>query len=342
MKIWKKTRQYCFDDFNEFYKEFGVKFKRLYFESEVEEIGKKIVERILKKGIAKESEGAVIINLEKYELGIYVLITKEGNALYSTKDLGLAELKQKEFKFDKSIHITGAEQTMYFKQLFKTFELIKSPIAKKSLHIPYALVMLPEGKMSSRAGTMVLFDELREKLLSTAEKVIKEKHKRLQKKEIVKRAKQIAFAALKFSMINRENNKELIFDWARALDFEGETGPYIQYAHARICSILRKHNKKVDNKINFNILKEKEEIEIIKKLSVFPEIVEKAGNSFKPSMVSNYIYSVAKSFNEFYHRHNILKEKEELKKARLLMVYCVKQVIENGLRLMGIEAPERM
>jgi arginyl-tRNA synthetase len=143
------------DDFEDFYKEFGVKFDRLYFESEAEDIGKNIVLDMMKNGLAEKDEGAIIIKLEEYGLGVFVLLTKDNNALYSTKDLGLAELKSKEFKFDKSIHITGAEQKLHFEQLFKTFEIIKSPLANKSLHIPYGLVTLPEGKISSRLGTPI-------------------------------------------------------------------------------------------------------------------------------------------------------------------------------------------
>ncbi len=341
VKIWKKTRQYCLNDFNDFYKEFGVRFDKLYFESEVEEPGKKIAKDMLKKGIAKESEGAIIVNLKRYNLGIYVLLTKEGNALYHAKDLGLAKIKQKDFKFDKCIHVTGAEQTHYFKQLFKTFELIGSKMAAKSLHIPYGLVMLPEGKMSSRAGTMVLFDELKEKIFKAAEKATKEKHKGLSEKELKERTKKIAYGALKFSMINRENNKELLFDWKRALDFEGETGPYVQYTYARISSILRKYNKKVSNKINFSLFNEYEK-QIIRKLNDYPDIIKKAAESFKPNFLCNYLISLCSIFNEYYHKYPVLKADEDVKKARLLLIYCIKRVIANGLYLLGIEAPERM
>ncbi|MEE9525790.1 MAG: arginine--tRNA ligase [Candidatus Woesearchaeota archaeon] len=340
MEVWQKTRKYCLDDFNDFYKEFGIKFNKFYFESEAEGVGIEIVNKMLEKGSAKEDDGAIIIDLD--DLGIYVLLTQDGNALYSTKDLGLAQLKQDEFKFDKSIHVTGAEQILHFKQLFKTLEILKSPMAKKSMHIPYGLVVLPEGKMSSREGTMVLFDELREKLITEAEKGIKSRHKDLTKKEIDKRKMQIAYSALKFSMINRENNKDIVFDWEKALDFEGETGPYIQYAHARISSILKKYGKAVQQKIKSAALDTDEDAKLILLLTKFPEKVEESAKSYKPHLVARYLLDLAQAFNEFYHACPILQSDEDTKLARLNLILAVQQVLKNGLNLLGIEAPEAM
>ncbi len=341
MKTWEKTKKYCIDDFNKFYKEFDVNFDRFYFESEAEEPGKKIVQDMLKKGLAEENEGAVIINLEKYDMGVYVLLTKDGNALYSTKDLGLAKLKEKEFKFDKSIHITGSEQILHFKQLFKTLGIIGSPMSKRSMHIPYGLVMLPEGKMSSRAGTIVLFDELKEKLFNAAEKAIKERHKGLSSKEVDKRTRQIAYAALKFSMINRENNKDIVFDWERALEFEGETGPYIQYVHARICSIIKKTGE-FNGKFDSKLLKTSHEEKLISLLFDFPSVVSQAASSYKPHLVARYLIDLSQAFNEFYLYCPISKANESLKQARLGLVTALKEVVKTGLELLGIEAPEEM
>jgi len=342
MQVWKKTRQWCLDDFDDFYKEFDVKFDRLYFESEVEEPGKEIIAKMLKKGLAEESEGAIIINLEKYDLGVYVLLTGDGNALYSTKDLGLAQIKQKEYTFDKSIHVTGAEQKLHFQQLFKTLEIIGSPMAKKSLHIPYGLVLLPEGKMSSRTGTIILFEELQEKLFSAAKKAIQERHKDLSKKEIEDRTKKIAYGALKFSMINRENNRDVVFDWDKALSFEGETGPYIQYTYARINSILKKHKGKVDDKADVFLLHEKEELDLIMLVSQFEDIVQTAAEQHKIHLLGRYLLDVSQAFNNFYHAYPVLKAEKDLKQARLVLITCVQQVLQNGLYLLGIDTLEQM
>ncbi len=340
-KVWKKTRQYCLDDFEGFYKEFGVKFDRLYFESQAEEPGKKVVKGMLKKGIAEISEGAVIIDLKEDNLGVFVLLTRDGNALYSTKDLGLAELKQKEFEFDKSIHITGAEQVLHFQQLFKTFEKNNSPMAKKSIHIAYGLVMLPEGKMSSREGTMILYDELKERLFLTAKKAIKQRHPKLSQKELDERTRKIAYAALKFSMVNRENNKDFVFDWDKALAFEGETGPYLQYTYARINSILRKYGKSL-GRYDASLLKEPQEQEIVKMLSNFENTIEKASKNLKAIILARYLIDLAQLFNNFYHSVAVLKAEEESKKARLALITAVKEVLNKGLYILGIEVLEKM
>jgi len=339
-ELWKKTRKYCLDDFNNFYKTFGVKFNRLYFESQVEKKGVEIAKQLLKKGIAKESEGALIVDLNKYNLGVYVILTSDGHAVYHTKDLALAELKLKEYKIDKSIHVVGKEQETYFNQLCKTFELTKSKLANKSMHLVYALVMLPEGKMSSREGNVILYEDLIQNMLKIAEKEIKSRHKKISRKELEKRKQQIAFAALKFSMLNRENNKQIIFDWNKALKFEGETGPYIQYAHARINSILKK--SKIKSKTDFNLLKTPEEINLIKLLRSFPEVIEEASKHYKTSLVANYSLKLAQSFSEFYEKNQVIKAEENIRNARLNLIKAVKQVLRNSLFLLGIEAPDEM
>ena len=340
--VWKKTRQWCLDDFNVFYKDFGVKFDRLYFESETEKPGKEVMLSLVKEKIAQESAGAIIMDLKKYELGVYVGITQQGHGTYNAKDLGLALLKQKEFAFDKSVHVVGSEQELYFKQLFKTFELLKSPLAGKSHHVSYGLVMLPEGKMSSREGTMVLFDNLFVELMRLSEKEIVKRHKGLSKKEIETRARMIVFGALKYSMISRENSSVLVFDWEKALDFEGDTGPYIQYAHARCASILRKANTTINQKVRYETLDTPYERKIIAHLAQFEETVRHAALHYKPYLLAKYCLDLAQYFNEFYHHCPVISELTEVMNARLLLVQSVKQVLENGLKLLGIAAPEVM
>lgn len=339
--LWKKTKKWCLDDFSDLYKDFGVKFDRLYFESEASPVGIKVFQKLLKKKIAKKSEGAIIVDLKKFGLDVYVGITSQGNPTYQVKDLGLAELKQKDFKFDKSVHVVGAEQKLYFKQVFKTFELMKSPLAGKSTHISYGLVMLPEGKMSSREGTMVLYHDLFNKLIELSKKEIKKRHKKLSKEETEKRAKIISFGALKFSMISKDNNRDVVFDWDQALSFEGETGPYVQYAHARACSVLKKAKKPTGN-VNSGFLKETQEKTIVNLLSKFPETIKDAAENYRPHTICRYLIELAQSFNEFYHQCPVISEDKELMKARLSLVEAVKVVLAEGLGLLGIKSPEEM
>ena len=346
--IWQKTRKWCIDDFDDFYKQFGVKYDRFYFESEADTVGKEIVADLLKQGIAEESEGAIIVDLKKFGLSVYVAITGQGEPTYQGKELGLAAIKQKEFKFDKSLHVVGSEQNLFFQQVFKTYELMKSPMAGISTHISYGLVMLPEGKMSSREGTMILYDNLYNELFRLSKEEIVKRHKHLSKKEVEDRAQMITFGALKYSMIARENHKNLVFDWEKALDFEGDTGPYIQYAHARCASILRKAKEektveqKINTKVHFESLSTEYEKKVILHLSKFTEIVFVAAEQYKPYLVAKYCLDLAQHFNEFYHNCPVISDLTEVMHARLLLVVCVKQVLENGLGLLGIKAPEEM
>ncbi len=341
-KLWQKTRKWCLEDFEYFYDQFGVKYDHLYFESDAAPQGKKVFEKILKKGVATESDGAIIVDLKKYGLDVYVGITSQGNPTYQGKEAGLAELKQADFTFDKSIHVVGSEQELFFKQVFKTYELMKSPLAGRSHHVSYGLVNLPEGKMSSRLGTMILYHNLYEELMKLSVNEIKKRHKTLSAQEIKKRARMIVFGALKYSMIARENHKTLTFDWNKALDFEGDTGPYIQYAHARCASILRKADMNVTTKVHYESLSTAHERKVLLHLSKFSEIVHTAAEQYKPYLIAKYLLDLAQHFNEFYHNCPVITDASEVMHARLLLVRSVKQVLHNGLALLGIEAPDKM
>ncbi|RMF05274.1 arginine--tRNA ligase [Candidatus Woesearchaeota archaeon] len=341
-KVWEKTRQWCLDDFEEIYRDFGVRYDRFYFESEVEKSAREIARKLLRMGIAKESDGALIVDLEEHGLGVYVLLRSDGMPLYHTKDLALAELKAKEYPdIDMSVHVVGKEQELYFKQIFKTFELYGNPLAGKSYHMIYELVMLPEGKMSSREGTLVLYDDLKEKLLEFAEREVRKRHEDWSDDEVKKTAKSIAFAALKFSMLNRDNTKTLIFDWEKAMDFEGETGPYLQYTVTRIKSILRK-SREEKAPADLSVLSEPEERGLILHLARFPETVEESASHYKPLLIAKYLVELAQMFNEFYHKHPVLKAEEEVRRARLALLDSIRQVMENGLYLLGIDVLEKM
>ncbi|NOZ80093.1 MAG: arginine--tRNA ligase [DPANN group archaeon] len=342
VSVWKKTRQWCLDDFAKMYEDFHVHYDRLYFESEVEQAGKRIVQDMLKKGIAKMSDGATIMDLEDDHLGVYVLLRNDGVALYHTKDLALAELKSKEFQVDKSFHIVGKEQELYFKQLFRTFELIGSPMAGKSFHVIYALVMLPEGKMSSREGNVVWYDELIEKLLALADEEIRKRHQDWKEDKVKKTATFIAYGALKFAMVNRDNSKAMVFDWDKAMDFEGETGPYVQYAYARIQSIFRKHGAKVPEQAKVHLLTTDLERRIINHLSVFPDAVTRAARTKKPILVARYLLDLAQLWNEYYHASPILKAEDDLRDARLSLIEAIGTVIEVGMDLLAIDLPPQM
>jgi len=340
IELWKMTRKWCLVDFENIYKQLGTKFDKYYFESQVEKRAVEISKELLEKGIAQQSEGAIIIDLSKYNLSTFVLLTREGNPVYESKDLALAERQFGDFKLDRCIHVVGSEQKLYFQQLFKVFELIGSPGAGKSYHLVYELVNLKTGKMSSRLGSVVLYTQLRDKILKKIQKEIEKRNSKLSKKEKQTLAEKIAVGALKYGMLSMSCDKLLIFDWEKALMLEGNTGPYLQYAHTRCNGILSKVKNWKDNVVNENLTCE--EKKLVKKLSEFPEVVEQALRDFRPHYLCNYAYDLATIFSEFYHLCPVLKAEKELRDFRLSLVKATKVTLKNCLTLLGIDTPEKM
>jgi arginyl-tRNA synthetase len=335
MKLWEKIRGLCLEDFWRIRDELGVHLDDNFYESEVEGPGKELVNKLLKEGKAKISEGAVVADLEKYGLDTFLLLKSDGTALYSTKDLGLIQLKMKKYKFDKSLFIVAAEQEMYFKQLFKTMEIFKISGWDKNVHVSYGLVVLKDGKMSSRYGTVILYEDLRDEMIKKVGEILKDSD--LEDKEDV--AKNVAFGAIKFPMLNIESRKTIKFDWEQALDFEGKSGPYLQYSYVRAFNIL---NKAEIKNYDASLLREDIELRIIKKIAMFPEIVRQASEQYAPNTISNYLFELAQEFNSFYHDLPVLKAEDKLKNARLKLVESVMTVLGNGLHLLGIPLLEKM
>lgn len=334
IEIWEMTREWSLEEFNRIYQELGVNFDIFLYESEVKDEGTKIAKELLDKGVAKEKDGAVIVDLKEFGLDEFVILRSDGTALYSTKDLALAERKFQDFKIDLSLYVVGSEQKFYFKQLFKTLELMGFKQAKRCYHLSYELVMLEEGKMSSREGNVVLYSELKDVVKKEALNQVRERN--ISNAESISEI--VTMGALKYSMM-KDNNKRIIFNWKKALDFEGDTAPYIQYAHARASSILKKLGE-INAQFEIEDLNEKE-YKLVSLLSEFPEIVEKASIDYRPDYVSNYVYDVAKCFNEFYHECHVINA-ESNKEFRGSLVKATKIVLHNALALLGIKAPEEM
>ena len=346
---WKKLRKWSLDYFESIYKQLGINFDRLYFESELEKSGKQIAEELLKKGFAVESEGAIVVDLERYALNKFLILKSDGMPLYSSKDFGLAKLKKKEYpKATKTINVVGAEQDFYFRQLIKTIDLLikgkKFGSYCPTTHLSYGLVMLSEGKMASREGVVVLYATLYEKMYSSVLKETAKRHKGWTKKRISDNAEQISLAAIKFGMLNRENNKVITFDWEKALSLEGETGPYLQYAYARAKSVLRKGKvKKINAKsTDFSILKDATEQEVVSLLAGFPSVVERSRGPLSPHILCNYLVSLSAGFNSFYQKIPILNAEKKEREARLALLSATLVVLETGLNLLGIKALEEM
>ncbi|MBI3032159.1 arginine--tRNA ligase [Candidatus Woesearchaeota archaeon] len=342
LKLWKKTRAWSLEEFERIYQDLNTRFDHYFFEGEMDEPAKNIVHRMIEKGIAKIDEGAAIINLEKYNLGIFVLLRKDGTALYSSKDLALAEIKFNKYNIDKSIYVVGAAQTLHLKQAFKTLEIMGFKQGELCRHVAFAEVRLPSGKMSSRTGENILYEDMKQMVFDYTREETLKRHIDWEKDKIEKTVKAISIAAIKFDMLNRDNNKMIVFDVKTACDFEGETGPYLQYANARINSVLKKYGKKAAGDIDVALFNEQEQ-KLIVLLSRFPLAVEEASLQLKPSIICRYLLDLCQLFNEYYHQTPILKaEHEALVKARTLLCYNIGTVIKKGLDLLGIETPEEM
>jgi len=336
VSLWKKTRKISLDSLERIYKELNTGFDKYYFESEVELPGKDIAKELVKKGIAKISDEATIVDLNDCGLSVWVLLRKDGTVLYSAKDLALVEKKFNDFKLDKSINIVADEQNLHFRQLFKTRELMKFKDAKKCQHIPFALVRLPEGKMSSRTGNNILYSEFLEEMKDYAKSEIIKREK-INSKELEERALKISVAAIKYAMLKQHSNNVIVFNKEEALNFEGNTGPYLLYSYARAKSILKK--AKIKPKTQKVQLSETEK-QLITKLSNFPEVVSHSYTQLSPSLIANYAFELSQLFNEFYHSSQVIGSEQE--GFRLSLVSCFSQVLKNSLHLLGISTIEKM
>ncbi|MEI6596909.1 MAG: arginine--tRNA ligase, partial [bacterium] len=339
-KAWQKTRKWSIDGFNKIYKELDVKFEHIFYESETIDKGLDVVAKLYNKHFFVKSQGAIIADLNKYDLGVLVILRSDGTALYPVADLSLAEEKFKKYKIDKSIYVVDIRQSLYFKQLFKIMELLGHK--KEMLHLGYEFVKLPEGMMSSRTGNVITYEDLRARSFKKAISETKKRHKKWGEKKIIEVVNKLVNGALKFEMLKVGADKVITFDIDQALRFDGYTAAYLQYTSARIQSILRKVKGKNIKKINYKNLAEPKEIELINKLAKYPETVIIAGKNYDPSELAKYLFELAQYFNDYYHAITVLKAKDEIKQARLVLITAVEQTLKNGLGLLGIETMEEM
>ncbi len=324
-EVWEKGKSWSLSHFEEIYKRVGTLYERFYFESEVAEIGKKLVLENVDNGIFEKSEGAIVFHGDHTR----VFVTKEDYATYEAKDLALAKIKYQDFEYSRSIIITAHEQASYFKVVLEAMKKLEPELAGKTEHYTFGFVSLKDEKMSSRLGNIIAGDWL----LDEAKKKISENFKEMDEKTL----EMVAVGAVKYSMLKFSRVSDISFSFDESISLEGNSGPYIQYTFARTQSVLAK--KPANSNLGTADL-EPEELELVRMLAKFSEVIEEAGNNFSPNLLCIYLFELSQKFNLFYQKHKIIGgEKEEF---RLSLTKAVGQVIKNGLYLLGIESPEKM
>jgi len=346
LHLWQKMNKWAIEGLQQTYQKIGIKFDELNFESDVYNFGKDIILKALKKGLCyKREDGAVEIDLEEYDLGKKVLLRPDGTSVYITQDIGLAKLYST-FKTDRFIYVVASEQDYYFNVLFKILELFGFENADKYYHFSYGLVFLPDGKMKSREGKIVDIDDIIKQMEQLAKSEILKRNSHLSPIQVSERAQSIAQSALKFFFLKFKPSQTVNFDPLVSISFEGDTGPYLQYTYARIKSILRKDLKeKVElsnSEIDYSFLGNSGEVNLVKSLSIFPDVIQQSFEGYNPSVLSHYLLKLGHQFNEFYHQSHILKSKTKLREARLVLLQSVAQVLKTGLNLLGIDVLEEM
>ena len=353
LETWKKMNAWVYAGFEETYQELGISFDKFYYESNTYKLGKDIVEEGLAKGVFKRDEkGLVCYELPEEEFGLdqdgkkkkVVVKRSDGTTVYITQDMGTAVERFKDFVFDESIYVVGSEQRYHFKCLISILAALGYPWAKKIRHFAYGMVYLPEGKMKSREGKVVDADNLIKAMKDLAEQAIREKHPDLPAAEITERARVIGLGALKFFILRIGAEQDIHFDPKESISFTGVTGPYCQYAYARIHGILEKPKQQNIDFLSsdFSRLENLEEKLLAQKLLLFQEKVQESALSLSPSTLAIHIYETAKAFNQFYHLHEVLGGDIELTKSRLLLISKVAAALKQGLELLGIEVLDNM
>jgi len=353
--LWERTREWSLEGFRQMYAALDVRFDKYYFNSQEEKPGKEEVEELVQRGIAIDDRphgGAVIVKIDevlgltKEQFRTAVILRSDGTALYATEDLALVKHKFGDYpNLAKSLYVVDVRQSLHFMQVFKILEIAGYEQAQKCGHIAYELVTLPGNVVvSSREGTVVLLEDLMREATQRAKEEARKKNPALTEEQLEKVAKAVGLGALKYPILARENTKMVTFDWQSALDFNGQAAPYIQYAHVRCNSILRKAGADISNlpAATFNYSLESAEVQLIDFLSRFPSEVQRAAAEYKPLVIATIAYDIAKTFAGFYDACPVVQAESQVKAARLRLVSATRQTLANALALLGITAPEVM
>ena len=342
LAIWQWFKDISLIEYKRVYDLLGIGFDSYNGESFYRDMCHDVVKELNEKNLLVESEGAKIVDLEEYNMAPCLIMKKDGSTIYATRDLAALLYRKRTYDFSKCLYVTGQEQKLHFSQVFKVVELMGYDWAKtEPVHVPYGLVSLEGAKLSTRGGNIIYAEDILNEAINKIKEVIEEKNPELEEKAEV--AKKVGVGAIIFNDLYNQRIKDVSFKWEKILNFDGETGPYAQYTYARAASVLRRAGvERVDGEIDENVLTDEFSLALLKEISRFPQVVTDAGERLEPYIVARYVIAVAQAFNKFYNNCQINVEDENVKKARLKLVYITKNVLKNGLDLLGIQCPERM
>ncbi len=335
---------WVYKGFDETYKRLGIHFDKIYYESETYLLGKNLVDEGLDKGVFyHKKDGSVWIDLSAEGLDEKLLLRNDGTSVYMTQDLGTAQLRAEDFEPEKLVYVVGNEQNYHFDVLRLILIKLGRAWARGIYHLSYGMVELPEGKMKSREGTVVDADDLMDEMISTAKSMTEElgKIEDFDSEEAENLYRMVGLGALKYFILKVDPKKNMTFNPRESIDFNGNTGPFIQYTHARIRSVLRKAGE--ENELDAAVKINAKERDLLIMLSQFPALVKDAASSFSPALLANYLFELAREYNQFYHEFTILKEEDNsIRQLRLMLSKVTANVIKTGMNLLGIQVPERM
>ncbi|MBU5670142.1 arginine--tRNA ligase [Peptoniphilus sp. MSJ-1] len=344
VEIWKWFKDVSLQEFNRVYDMLDIEFDSYNGESFYSDKMPALIEDFRERNILEESEGAEVINLEEYDLPPAIVVKSDGTTIYLTRDLAAAKYRHETYKPYKNIYVVGSQQSLHFKQLKAALKKAGFDWYDEIVHVAFGMVSLEDGTLSTRRGKVLYLEDVLNKATEKVTHILDEREEeqniKIENKEEL--AQTVGIGAIKFQELFNGRIKDYVFDWDKTLSFEGETGPYVQYVHARISSLLKKGNFNIENEFEPSLLNSELEIDIIRSLYNFTDVVIDAHEKYEPYFITRYVVELAKNFNKFYNQTQILVEDEKLKNTRLLLCYGVKNVIKEGLYLLGIKAPEKM
>lgn len=341
LEIWQWFVDISLKEYKGTYELLGMEFDHYLGESFYRDKTADVVERLQKAGLLQESQGARIVDLEEYNMAPCLIMKKDGSSIYATRDLAAIFYRKERWNFEKCLYVTGQEQKLHFAQVFKVVELLGNEWAKDSLvHIPYGLVSLEGAKLSTRSGNIIYAEDILLEAIDKVKKTIEEKNPDLENKDEV--AKIVGVGAILFHDLYNQRIKDVSFKWDKVLNFDGETGPYVQYTYVRCASILRTVSYDDNAAINYSLLLDEEAIALLKEINRFPQVVADAAEKYEPSIVARFAMDVAQSFSRFYNACRVNVEDTDLRNARVKLVCLTKNILKDALDLLGIKCPEQM